>query len=397
MAETVENANIEPIEKVAAEYDHRDHQSAYCPTERWARLRKEAPIARSEKYGGFYVLSRYDDIFEAARDPATFASGINQVNIPALPTANKPPIDFDPPEHTAYRTIVNPFFAPEKVAEYTPWIREISDRHTEQLLQQDSFDVVTDLTFHVTHAVTVRALGITDPHPELRKWAEDLSLQVGDVRAAAENMYAYLSAEVDKRRKSPAEDVITALINSKFQDVRLLTHEEIVNTTLLLALGGLETTVSATSSAVWHLVQYPEDQQRLIAADERLWRLALDEFVRWASPLPSIARTVRHDTEFKRCPMRAGERILMLWGSGNRDEAAFDQPNEVILDRFPNRHLGFGMGPHRCIGSHLAKAMLRTMLSGLLKGLHNFRLVPEGVVWAASEVRGMKHLPLVRK
>jgi cytochrome P450 len=395
MAETEED--IEPIEKVAAEYDHRDHQSAYCPTERWARLRKEAPIARSEKYGGFYVLSRYADIFEAARDPETFASGINQVTIPPLPTANKPPIDFDPPDHTAYRTIVNPFFTPDKVAEYKPWICELSDSCTERLLKQDSFDVVTDLTFDVTHAVTVRALGITAPHPELRKWAEDLSLQVGDVQGAAQNMYGYLSDEVDKRRRSPADDVITALINSKFQDERFLTHEEIVNTTLLLALGGLETTVSATSAAVWHLVQNPDDQQRLIAADERLWRLALDEFVRWASPLPGIARTVRHDTQFKGCPMRAGERILMMWGSGNRDETAFDEPDEVILDRFPNRHLGFGMGPHRCIGSHLAKAMLHSMLAGLLKGLHNFRLVPEGVVWAASEVRGMKHLPLVRK
>jgi cytochrome P450 len=387
----------QPIEKIAADYDHRDHQSAYCPTERWTRFRKEAPISKSEKYGGFFMLSRYEDICDAARDPVTFASGINQVTIPALPTANKPPIDFDPPDHTAYRAIVNPFFTPAKVAEYKPWIQELSDGYAERLLEQDSFDVVTDLTFHVTHGVTVRALGITDPHPELRKWAEDLSLQVGDFQAAAQNMYGYLSGEVEKRRKSPADDVITALINSKYQDTRFLTHEEIVNTTLLLALGGLETTVSATSAAVWHLVQNPDDQKRLIEADERYWRLALDEFVRWASPLPGIARTVRHDTEFKGCPMHAGDRILMLWGSGNRDDAAFDKPDEVILDRFPNRHLGFGMGPHRCIGSHLAKAMLQSMLKGLLKGLHNFRLVPEGVVWGASEVRGMKHLPLIRK
>jgi cytochrome P450 len=223
-------------------------------------------------------------------------------------------------------------------------------------------------------------------------------IQSEDIVTSGRKLYEFLSVEVDKRRTSLTDDIIGTLVKAKFDDARQLTHEEIVNMALLLVLGGLETTVSATTGAVFYLVQHPEEQGRLLQADERLWRLALDEFVRWVSPLQGIGRTVRHDTDFKGCPMHAGDRVLMLWGSGNRDETAFRDPEKVILDRFPNHHLGFGMGPHRCIGSHLAKAMMQISLQGFLKGLSNFRLEdPNGIVCTAAEARSWKRMRLVRK
>lgn len=385
------------VPRPTVEFDHRDSISADCPWARWAELRENSPIAWSESYGGFWLLTGYEEIFAAARDQHTFSSALKTTNIPPLPIPDQPPIFFDPPEHRGYREIINPFFTPAKVAEHGKWIHAICDGYTQKLLQRDTFDVAQDLAVKVTFDATMHVLGITEPAPELKEWAEDMSLQRENAESAALSLVQYLSEEVNRRRDAPGDDAISALISATYDEERPLTHDEIVKMSLLLVLAGLDTTTSAIAGAVLHLVQNPEAQKRLIDADDKLWRLALDEYVRWVSPVAGLARTVRNDTEFKGCPMNAGDRVLMMWGSGNRDSAEFDRPDDVVLDRFPNRHLGFGLGPHRCLGSHLAKAILRATLEGLLKDLHRFRLSdPTAVKWVAAEVRGIRSLPLER-
>lgn len=390
-------SELENRKCVVSDFDHRDRESAYSPWSRWAQLRRQASIPWSEKHDGFFVLSRYKDIFDAVRDPQTFSSHLKSLNIPSHDIPDEPPITYDPPEHGSYREIVNPFFTPAKIAEFEQWIRETAKRYTDRLLQWDSFDVVKDLAAHVTKDVVLHVIGIVDPPVDLRKWVDDLALNTGNP-LAAQRFLEFVSAEIEKRRGSPSDDIIGALLKAKLGDHRSLTQGEIVNMLVLLMVAGMDTTTSAIGGSVWYLVQNPDAQKKLLAADEGVWRLALDEFVRWVSPVAGLARTVRNDTEFHGCPMHAGDRVFLLWGSGNRDETEFPDPDKVILDRFPNRHMGFGMGLHRCLGSHLAKATLQAVLKVLLKDLSNFRLTGlDDIVWEAAEVRGIKSLPLVRK
>jgi cytochrome P450 len=393
----------EEIEKIAREFDHYDRESANCPWPRWARLRKEAPVAWSEKNGGFWVISRYDYITEALRDTETFSNHLKGVTIPTKPVPRLPPSEFDGAAHAAYRRVANPLLSPDKVSAYLPRIREIALAYAEPLLKQDAFDAAADFAVGVTQDVTQLVLGIADAPADLKKSAEDLVLMRGDPEEAGRRLFTFVTAEVDKRRNSPGEDAISQLIETRYEEEgkesRPLTQDEVTRMTVLLILAGLDTTTSAIAGSIWYLLQNPEAQNRLIAADERGWRLAVDEFVRWTAPVTGSARTVTKDTEFHGCPMRSGDRVFVMGASGNRDEAAFtDDPNNVVLDRFPNRHVGFGMGPHRCVGSHLAKAELQIALQAILKGLGNFRLADtEKVAWEASNVRGIRRLPLVRK
>jgi cytochrome P450 len=390
MADTVEKAAIK------FDFDHYDEQSAYSPYGRWGDMRAHCPVAWSEKNGGYYILSTYAGISEAIRDTGTFSSA-GGVTIPPKPVPKLPPNEFDPPIHGIYRRIVNPLFSIEKVAHNRPWIREIAQTNTQRMLQQDAFDVSADCAMQVTQDVTLRLLGINDPPADIKRCAEDLVLMRGNAEESGKRLIELLSAEIDKRRSSPGDDVISTLLGATYDGKRPLTDHEIVHTSLLVLLAGLDTTTSAIGGAIWYMLKHPEIQQQLREADERTWRLAVDEFVRWTSPAQGTSRTVAHETEFNGCPMHAGERIFFLVASGNRDEAEFPNPDEIIVDRFPNRHLAFGMGPHRCLGSHVAKAILQDVLQGLLEGLHNFRIKSdEDVLWEASNVRGIRSLPLVR-
>jgi cytochrome P450 len=384
--------------KITVDFDHYDQESAYDPFPRWKRMRDQTPVAWTEKHGGYYVLTRYNDIMEATRDTKIFSSYLNGVTIPRKPVPNLPPNEFDAPEHGIYRRIVNPLFSPERVATNRPWIRAIADSYTERLLAQDSFDVSIDLAMKVTQDVTQRLLGIVSAPEDMKRCAEDLVLMRGSAEEAGRKLRALLAAEIDKRRTALGDDVISTLLTASYDGKRPLTDDEIINTSLLVLLAGLDTTTSAIGGAVLYLIERPDVQKELAEADERTWRLALDEFVRWTSPAACTGRTVSQDTVFHGCPMEGKRRALLVVASGNRDSTEFPDPDKVILNRFPNRHMGFGIGPHRCLGSHVAKAELHDVLKGLLKGLGNFRLKdPKGIKWEASNVRGIRSMLLVRK
>ena len=166
---------------------------------------------------------------------------------------------------------------------------------------------------------------------------------------------------------------------------------------LLLLTAGLETTNSAMTTTTMYLVDHPEVCAEFVARPE-IQDLAMDEFVRYASPATAQARKVIKDTELHGCPMHAGDQLQIIWASANRDEREFPNPDEIILDRFPNRHVGFGMGSHRCVGSHLAKMVMKAALSRVIPVLHEWEIENrDQLEWHAGEVRSLRTLPLVRK
>jgi cytochrome P450 len=380
-----------------SDFDHRDHESAYSPWARWARLRAEAPIAHSQKYGGFHVVSRYEDVCAVARDQQIFSSALRQTTIPQLASPPFPPIHYDQPEHRNYRVIVNPMFAPGKIREFEPWIDVLAERYVSRVLASKSFDFPVDLGIPLTREVILRIMGIEEAPVEVNEWSDDLVYQHPNAAEAAGLLMGFLGEQLAKRRKSPGDDLFSHLIAARYEGNRPLDDSEILRTSLLVLLAGLDTTNSAMSGAVWYLVQHPQALAELKNANAETWRLAMDEFVRWTSPAPAQARTARTDATIAGCPVKAGEMVLMLLGSANRDETEFEHPDDVILDRHPNHHVGFGHGPHRCIGMHLAKLEMELVFRRLVKGLEAFRLSdPSAVKWIGAEVRSITSLPLVR-
>jgi cytochrome P450 len=377
-------------------FDHRDDLSHNNPWPRWKQMREEDPVAFSEAYGGFHVISRYDDIAEIARNTEDFSSALIR-NIPPLPGPRRPPIDYDPPASRLYRQILSPYFSLAKVAEYEPWIQELVFEIVDPLIASDAIDVPRDIGLPLTRRVILRIMGITDAPAELKEWIDTSVLEV-DARSldATEMIVDFLSHEIERCRKAPRSDLLSALLTAQFEG-RPLRDDELVGAARLLLAGGLETTSSALSGAIAHLIDRADDRSRLLAEPE-IWDAAMDEFVRWTGPVASVARTACRDSEVAGCPIRRGEPVLILFASGNRDEREFTDPDTVILDRHPNRHLGFGMGPHRCIGSHLAKLQLRLTLQRIVPTLGDWKIEdPRKVTWKAAGTRSMISLPLVRK
>jgi cytochrome P450 len=376
-------------------FDHRDEESRDNPWPRWARLREDHPVAYSDAHDGFYVLSRYQDVVATARDTDHFSSAVR--GIPQKATPREPPINFDPPENRPYREILSPYFAPSRMAGYEPWIREIVSEIVDPLLASRAFDVPRDVGMPLTRRVTLRFLGITDAPVELNEWVDTWVLRVDEAgRHAGEMLVKFLSDEFGRRRQSLGEDLLSAALRATIGG-RPLRDDELVPMGLLLLGGGLETTTAALTAAIAYLVDHAEDRVRLLAEPE-IWEMAMDEFVRWASPVPCPGRTARQNAEVAGCPIPAGERVMLLYGSANRDETEFTDPDTVILDRRPNRHVGFGMGPHRCLGSHLAKLQMKLVLRSVLPVLGDWRIEdPAKIRWKAASSRGMTSLRLVRK
>ena len=177
-------------------------------------------------------------------------------------------------------------------------------------------------------------------------------------------------------------------------DGRPLDDDEQLFTMVLLLLGGLDTTTSAIAMALAWLADHPAERARLLADPDRL-DTGVEEFVRVATPVQGLGRTVTRDTTLSGCPLHAGDRVFLLWASGNRDPRAFDRPEEVVLDRHPNHHLGFGAGPHRCVGSHAGKLMVKIALQELLPWLGDYRISGE-LGWVGGETRGLRHLLVQR-
>jgi cytochrome P450 len=276
-------------------------------------------------------------------------------------------------------------------------VRSRSEAYVERLLATDHFNVAADLGIPLTREVTLYLMGVVDPPTEINRWSDDLIFQSPTAAESGAKLMQFLLDEINERRANPREDFMTGLVQAEMNG-RPLSDDEIQRISLLVLTAGLETTNSAISGAVWYLVQNAEAAQELSAGNDELWRLAMDEFVRWTSPAPAESRTVTRDLEFEGCPMRQNERLMLLYGSANRDAAEFPDPDSVILDRRPNRHVAFGMGPHRCLGSHLAKLEMQCVLKALAPALGEWKLDDDNpVVWQGAEVRGIRSLPIVRR
>lgn len=384
----------------ATGFDHLDRSFAADPNPRWAELRSRCPVAHSDRYGGMAVITRWDDIAHVAADTDTFTS--RRTAVSEVPTSARglqlPPINLDPPEHTLVRQMLLPFFSPNAIAGWEPKIRNICGARLEAITGSQC-DAANDYAQHIPTEVTAAMLGVPESEGEyFRTWIKTL-LEVApndaDVqRAATTEMLEYMGALVAERKLRPVAtpDAVTYLLSQEL-DGRPIPDEQIAATLWLLLLAGIDTTWSSIGAALFHLASNPHDRHRLVA-EPALLPTAIEELLRAYAPVLT-ARIANRDATVGGCPVSEGDWLLLAYPSICRDEAVFDRPDEILIDRKRNRHAAFGLGVHRCIGSNLARLEMRVALEMWLDRFPDFELIdPSSVEWSPGQIRGPRSVPV---
>lgn len=361
----------------------------------WAGVRSSGcPVAKTDKWGGSWMVTDYDGIHAVLHDPATFSSRAVEIagTVPPVGTGLvMPPVTSDPPVHAAQRDLLAPFFTLEKVQAMEPFIRERARSLIGAIAARGHGDVMEDFTRPFTLSVLTHLLDVPAHNQErFADWAMRI-MRLGPTdekaRSAAINeVLKALGELIDERSRQPGDDVISYLTQATL-DGQPLTKKHQMGSLMLLVMAGADTTWNTLGASLWHLAQHPEERARLIA-EPKLLTTGIEEFLRVFAPV-TLARITTTQTQLHgRCPM-ANERVILPLASANRDPKVFDQPDELQLDRKRNRHITFGSGTHRCLGSHLARLELRVGLQEWLAAMPNYELADSGPIhWTAGQVRG---------
>ncbi|MGH9082215.1 MAG: cytochrome P450 [Acidimicrobiales bacterium] len=386
-------------------------------------LRRERPMAHFDEMdlrkrsalapppgAGYWAVTRYADIAEASRHPEIYRSGAGAVSVIDMPPEMveyfSGMISTDDPRHARLRRIVSSAFNPRMVRDIEDHIEEVAARIVDRVATLGQCDFVTEIAARLPLQVICEMMGIPESryHDVLR--CSNVILSEGDpelVPEGADPVAAFLRAgeelttlmhEIgDERLVHPADDLTTGLVTTNV-DGEALTHAELASFFILLVVAGNETTRTAITHGLWALTQYPDQRAAWLDDVAGTTPTAVEEIVRWASPVTWMRRTVATDTELGGQTLRPGEKVLLFYNSANRDDDAFDDPFRFDVRRTPNPHVGFGApGPHFCLGAHLARRELAVIWRKLLVRLPDIRATAEPDRLRSSFVNGIKHLP----
>ena len=342
----------------------------------YSRLRGTCPVGHSDKYDGFWYLTKNQDIFAAEQDPGTFAVAPSML-LPDLGTDFPMiPIDIDPPDHALYRRILLPLFSPRAVARLEDGMRRTSRDLLRQVTEQEVADASSLYARPMPTIVFSRFAGFPEKDwPKFDAWVDDIiyerTIDPARAHAAAGEVVDYFDRLLEERRGETGHDDLIGQLYRARIDGRPLTRDELVSYCYLLFVAGLDTTAWAIRSSLWYLARNPDDQERLRREPE-LIPAAAEEFLRTMSPVQAMARTCQADTEIRGQQIKAGDRVVLVFGAGNRDPDSFENPDEIRIGRDSNRHLAFGAGIHRCLGSHLGRRELVIALEEFIAGVPAF-------------------------
>ena len=392
----------EPVEDWATDFDHTDDVWAADPYPIWADLRKTCPVAHSERYGGVWLPTRYDDVAAIAYDTDRFTSRsiiVSEFRPPMelAPQGIAPPISSDPPFHKDARRLLLPIFSPQSVDKLEPSTRAYCEELIAAMAGREVVDAAQEYAQHIPVRVIANMLGLPEEDADVFRGfvnhvLEGVALPLEQRAEGMLALFGYLQGHIEDHITHPRDDLITFLLESEM-DGQKLDVFHVARTIGLLLIAGIDTTWSAIGASLWHLAGTPADRTRLIE-EPHLLPLAIEEFLRAYAPV-TMARLVREDMDWNGCPMKANDWVLLPFPSANRDDAAFEDPDTVIIDREVNRHAAFGLGIHRCAGSHLARMEMRVALEVWLDAFPEFHLAdPDAVRWSGGQVRGPRTLPV---
>lgn len=385
-------------------YDPFDPVVQDDPYPVYRQLRATAPVYRCQERDT-WVLSRYADVDCALMDPALFSSakGIfpTRQGLDMAATFLPMMIMMDAPRHTAMRAIVSRAFTPRRIVGLEDTIRAMTAELFAALDGASDCDLVQDVAGPLPAMVIADLLGIPrDDRAQFRTWSS--TLVQGDPSSpeamqsaltAAASLYEYFTAFVAERRTHPTEDLITALVQAELGGQRL-TDEELLGFCLLLLVAGHETTTNLIANAAVVLAEHPQARDRL-AADAALIPNAVEELLRYDSPVQGLARTLTRDLTLHDVSMREGDTVLLLFGSANRDEGAFPDPDVFEMDRRPDSQVAFGRGAHFCLGAALARLEAGVLLPEMLHRMPGWQPdLGRAQRLRSGPIRGYSQLPL---
>ena len=398
-------ATVKPVQSWETDWDHADPAYNQNAPQIWDQLRGTCPVAHTDRYGGAWLPVTHADVSAVARDTDHFSSeGAVLSNKPPrdqwvsmAPIGGAPPITSDPPFHADARRLLLPAFSPQVVAEWEPEIRRLCNELIDNMGDLDTVDAAVQYAQNIPVYVIARMLGLpledSDYFREtVHMVLEEIGAEFGERQGAFEKLDAYLGMHVRDHIENPKDDLIGFLLNAKIYD-QPLSPEHVVGTIILLMVAGIDTTWSSIGSSIWHLAQHPADLQRMVNEPELL-PTAIEELLRMYAPV-TMARIVSQDAEIGGCPVKAGDSVLLPFPAANRDPEVFPDADKVIIDREENRHVTFGLGIHRCLGSNLARLELRVAVEVFIQRFPKFELAnPSSVTWSLGQVRGPRKLPV---
>jgi cholest-4-en-3-one 26-monooxygenase len=383
--------------------------------EMFKRLREEAPIYWHDHPAakGFWNVVQHADLVTVNRNATVFSSEIGGISIPdpneyeqggsGLDPRGLMMLYTDPPKHTRYRTLVGKGFTPRMIGLLEQYLLHRAVLIVDNIIETGSCDFVTDLAAELPLQAIAEIMGVPQ---EERKMLFDWSNRMiglddpeyagdpSDGANASAELYMYVNELAKQRKTDPRDDIVTKLINAEI-DGDTLSELEFDMFMLLLTVAGNETTRNTTSWGMWALMQNPEQYQALVDDPDGKLDRAIEEILRWATPVYHFRRTAAEDTEIHGQAIAAGDKVVMWHTSANRDDTVFDDPFRFDIDRWPNKHIAFGGGgAHYCLGANLARMELKLIFREILERIPDMRLAGDVEMLRSNFIGGVKHMPV---
>jgi cytochrome P450 len=392
MTETTSQAHVE--------LDHHSPEFREDPYGKFREMRSKCPVAHSDSYEGFWALMDYASVFDAARDDDLF----NSYPSVGVPASGMPfpilPIESDPPQTKELRDVTLRQFSPGTAEKLRPVATEMATELIDEFIERGECDIVAELTTPLPARLILRLLGWDESR--YQEWVHWVHTTVHDrahepekAAAAGMEMFGEIAKHMEQRRREGLGDDLFSDILRGTLDGAPLDDIQVTMYGFLMMLGGMDTTSGLTGNVLLRLCEEPELRKQLVA-DPDLVTKGTDEFLRFFTPTLGLARTVARDTEFHGQQLQQGDRAILMWGAANRDPEIFEEPEKFDLHRANARkHMSFGIGIHRCLGSHFARMMFQVMLGQVLERLPDFELAGEPERFEdAGEVYAVRKLPI---
>jgi cytochrome P450 family 142 subfamily A polypeptide 1 len=356
------------------------------PWEQFRWMRDEAPVYWDPTAdGGLWGVTRYDDIMMISRTPDVFCSG--KSSRPERDSWIPSMINLDEPLHKRRRNLVNRGFTPRRVQDQAPKLRALTNELIDQVIARGECDFVKDIARWIPMVAIGDMLGVEpEDREKLLEWSDWMlgGGEIADVmddaerrdkqRTFTDEYFEYQAGVIQDRKSNPRDDLVSLLVHGEI-DGDKLSDEELLQESLLILIGGDETTRHVMTGGLELLIRNPDQKRKLIDDPSKI-EVAVEEMIRMVSPIQNMNRTLTRDTELHGMKLREGERVLLLYPAGNRDERAFERPDEFDVERWPNRHVAFGgYGVHHCLGASLARLELKILFEELLRRIPDIELV----------------------
>ena len=375
------------------------------PYEEWAWMRRHAPVYRDE-VNDVWGIALYEDVLAIEKDAKTFSSQ-------RAPRPHGDPlpmmISMDNPEHQQRRSLVYRGFTPRKVQAHAERITELCTKIIDRVCEKGECDFVWDIAAPLPLLLIADMLGFPEEaYDDLLRWSDDMmrgttgypnpgqpvtEAQIRAAQAGMEFREFQLGVIADRRSKPPQDDLVSTLCYAEIDGHRL-DDESIVSESLLILIGGDETSRHVMTDGMLALLEFP-DQRDLLAAEPERMEVAVEELLRYVSPIKNMARTVTRDVELRGQHLEEGDQVMLFYPSANRDEAVFDDPDRLDITRDPNPHLAFGFGPHFCMGASLARLELKIMFTELLRRIPDIEVTADDLHYRASNfISGPETMPV---